>query len=282
MHLFNFSKTKSRGFTLVELVLVIVLLGILSVGISGFLSMGSQIFIDVKNRASLISIARFAIERVTRDVRSAVPNSINVTLVGNRQCIEFVPIIAAANYIDVPALPGEVSRNSFNVIDFGESERLQFEAQGTVDVVVYPLDANDLNASLNSDGASKLWTLNNISFDTSEDPEWEVSFSNSVLFEEDSPTSNLFFIDSPISYCVFNQELRRYVGGNPNNGGGGSGVLMANNIHTPTDAGGQTIFPFELTNIAQFRNATVMFVLQLEKNDEVVVFNNEIHVPNVP
>ena len=273
------TRQKHTGFTLVELVIVIVLLGILSVGISGFLSMGTQIFVDVKNRSALISTARFAIERVNRDIRSAVPNSLivtanEVTTDEYRQCIEFTPIVAVTSYLDIPALPGEGASKSLRLIDFGDDIRAQMEGNN-LSVVVYPLNSEELyNAS-----ASKIRVLNNATFDISKDPEWIVSFSNLVLFEQDSPTGNIFFIDSAVSYCVYNQELRRYVGGNPNNGSTSFGVLMANNLLT-LEAG--IVFPFELTNSAQRRNSTVLFLLQLEKNGETIIFNNEIHIPNAP
>ena len=140
---------KSKGFTLIELVIVIVLLGIVSVGITGFLSMGSQIFIDVKNRSALISTARFAIERVNRDIRSAVPNSLivtenEVTTNDYRQCIEFTPIVAVTSYLDIPALPSDViSQSSLRLIDFGDDIKTEIEGQN-VSVVVYTLSTDEL------------------------------------------------------------------------------------------------------------------------------------------
>jgi MSHA biogenesis protein MshO len=270
----NYHKS-NRGFTLVELVLVIVLLGILSVGISGFLSMGSQIFVDVKYRSSLISSARFAIERVNRDLRSALPNSIRIVETGNQQCIEFTPIIAAASYIDIPAKPNDLNSLPIKVIDFGEDDRQKVENNGNTTIAVYPL-TNDEVYSADTD-ISKVKSLDNAVFtipvDTS-DPEWEITFTNDVLFPADSPTSTLFFIDTSISYCVLNRELRRYDDNNI------AGVLMANNLSV--DESGNALFPFTLTEDAQFRNSTVLFLLTLEENGETVVFNNEIHTPNAP
>ena len=88
-----------KGFTLIELITVIVLLGILSVGISSFLNFGTQIFVDATNRDEIISTARFSVERLNRELRKALPNSVRATDNGNsidpitRQCIEYTPII---------------------------------------------------------------------------------------------------------------------------------------------------------------------------------------------
>jgi len=263
----------NKGFTLVELVIVIVLLGILSVGISGFLSMGTQIFVDVKNRSSLISSARFAIERVNRDLRSALPNSIRVSTTATGQCIEFIPIIAAASYIDIPAEPNDNISKPIKVIDFGSDEREKIINSGNdATVAVYPLDESEVYGV----NPSKIRILESFVINTVNDPEWEITFNNDVLFEEDSPSSTLFFLETPASYCVVGSELRR----DDNANDGVLGVLMANNL--AVDSSGNTIFPFTLTEDSQFRNSTVLFLLTLEENGERVVFNNEIHIPNAP
>ncbi len=270
-------KHSNKGFTLVELVIVIVLLGILSVGISGFISMGTQIFVDVKNRSSLISSARFAIERVNRDLRSALPNSIRVSTTATGQCVEFIPIIAAASYIDIPAEPNDNVTKPIKVIDFGNDEREELINSGNdITVAVYPLDESEVYGV----NPSKIRVLENFVIDTANDPEWEVTFNNDVLFEEDSPSSTLFFIESAASYCVVGNELRR----DNNTNDSTLGVLMANNLALDfsLDNEGNTLFPFTLTADSQFRNSTVLFVLTLEQNDETVVFNNEIHIPNAP
>lgn len=270
-------KHSNKGFTLVELVIVIVLLGILSVGISGFISMGTQIFVDVKNRSSLISSARFAIERVNRDLRSALPNSIRVSTTATGQCVEFIPIIAAASYIDIPAEPNDNVTKPIKVIDFGNDEREKLINSGNdITVAVYPLDESEVYGV----NPSKIRVLENFAIDTVNDPEWEITFNNDVLFEEDSPSSTLFFIESAASYCVVGNELRR----DNNTNDSTLGVLMANNLALDfsLDSEGNTLFPFTLTADSQFRNSTVLFVLTLEQNDETVVFNNEIHIPNAP
>ncbi|MDG1750525.1 MAG: type II secretion system protein, partial [Thalassotalea sp.] len=64
---------KHKGFTLIELVTVIVILGVLAVGISSFLQFGTRIFSETSARDELISSARFSVERINREVRHALP-----------------------------------------------------------------------------------------------------------------------------------------------------------------------------------------------------------------
>ncbi len=96
---------KQSGFTLIELVTVIVILGILSVGISSFLKFGAQIFVDATDRDKILSSARFAIERLNRELRGAVPNSARILVNNGNHCIEFTPIAHSFVYIDIPVSP---------------------------------------------------------------------------------------------------------------------------------------------------------------------------------
>ena len=91
-----------RGFTLMEMILVIIILGIMGAGISGFISLSTQSYLNATNRDELIGNARFVIERLSRELRNAVPNSIRVqSWAGNRlQCIQFTPIVASTVYTD--------------------------------------------------------------------------------------------------------------------------------------------------------------------------------------
>ena len=85
-----------RGFTLVELVMVIALAGLVSVMISTVLSRPMEGFIGQSRRAELVDSAAGALQRMSRDVRLAVPNSLRVSADG--QAVELLLIHSAARY----------------------------------------------------------------------------------------------------------------------------------------------------------------------------------------
>lgn len=89
-----------RGFTLLELVLVMVLLGALAAFSSAFLGQGAKVYVDAVARDRLMSEVRFGLERLNRELRDAVPGS--VTLSSNGSCVQFWPIKAAARYVSAP------------------------------------------------------------------------------------------------------------------------------------------------------------------------------------
>ncbi|PFG52113.1 MSHA biogenesis protein MshO [Marinobacter sp. LV10R520-4] len=66
------------GFTLVEMVMVIVLASVIVVMITTVMSRPLQGFVDQIRRAELVDLAASALNRMTRDIRLAVPNSLRV------------------------------------------------------------------------------------------------------------------------------------------------------------------------------------------------------------
>ncbi|WP_402718586.1 prepilin-type N-terminal cleavage/methylation domain-containing protein [Janthinobacterium rivuli] len=69
----------ARGFTLVELVIVIVITGIIGAMVAVFIRVPVQGYMDVAARAVLADTADTAARRLTRDVRLALPNSVRVS-----------------------------------------------------------------------------------------------------------------------------------------------------------------------------------------------------------
>ena len=68
-----------KGFTLIELIIVIIIISILA-GVLLTLLRGLMIqFVQVEQRANLVDIAETALLRMTREIRLALPNSIRLT-----------------------------------------------------------------------------------------------------------------------------------------------------------------------------------------------------------
>jgi len=73
---FSCKSYRQCGFTLVELIMVIALAGIVAVMISTVMSRPLQGFVDQSRRAELTDLAASALNRMARDIRLAVPNSL--------------------------------------------------------------------------------------------------------------------------------------------------------------------------------------------------------------
>ncbi|HCJ29138.1 MAG TPA: hypothetical protein DHV63_07575, partial [Pseudomonas sp.] len=72
----SYKSYRQCGFTLVELIMVIALAGIVAVMISTVMSRPLQGFVDQGRRAELTDLAATALNRMARDIRLAVPNSL--------------------------------------------------------------------------------------------------------------------------------------------------------------------------------------------------------------
>lgn len=86
---------RSLGFTLVELILVMLLTSVIAMVLAKVIPPAFDSYIGVRSRAELTDQADTALRRMLRDVRLAVPNSIRAP---NSQCFELVPSIGGGRY----------------------------------------------------------------------------------------------------------------------------------------------------------------------------------------
>ena len=194
----------SAGFTLVEMVVVITIVGILAAGAALFIRNPTQAFIDSENRANLTDRADTALRRMARDIRNALPNSVRVNVNGADSFIEFVPVNSAGRYrasvgssaSDNP-LDFDLAADTFDVlgpsVSVAAGDRL----------VIYNLGipGSDVYEGSNS---RALQTTGNLTV---------LSFSGGT-FPQESPSSRFFIVSTPVSYVcdMTNRVLLRYGG----------------------------------------------------------------------
>lgn len=88
----------SSGFTLIEMIMVIVITGIIGGMVAVFLKAPIQQYMDVSRRAELTDIADTALYHLAGEISTAVPNSLRVAGCGGIPCVEFLPTRDGGRY----------------------------------------------------------------------------------------------------------------------------------------------------------------------------------------
>ena len=87
--------TAVRGFTLIEMVMVIVILGVIGATVAVFMRQPVDAYADTSRRAALSDVADTAVRRIARDLQRALPNSVRSP---SNQCVEFIPTRTGGRY----------------------------------------------------------------------------------------------------------------------------------------------------------------------------------------
>jgi MSHA biogenesis protein MshO len=95
------SAARPAGFTLMEMVITISVLGVISVAVGAFLLPALNSYQALERRSALVESADSAIRRMSRDIRLSLPNSVRLTTtlaVGSGFALELIPTADGARY----------------------------------------------------------------------------------------------------------------------------------------------------------------------------------------
>jgi MSHA biogenesis protein MshO len=275
----------AHGFTLVELVTVIIVLGVVSVGISGFIRTGVEIYSDVTERDQLLGDSRFFVERINRELRMAIPNSVRVKAnsSGTIQCVEFVPSEWVSFYTSLSVLPDTTTQAT--VVEWGNNPD-GFIWQAGDFAVVYPTNNNEVyDVSLNKRIQITACSDNGAdsACSSADDPNGTAQLTLAAAFDDHSPASRLYIARKTVSYCAnsSNRSIFRNEGNITDSQlVYSSGVLMAENISNDFNTSEEA--PFTVYDATLTRNSLIHILLAFERSEEIINYSNEVHIPNVP
>jgi MSHA biogenesis protein MshO len=260
-----------KGFTLIELIIVIVLLAIVAGFSFQFVGIGAQMFATGAERLQTLEKSRFAIERLTREIRGAVPNSVRVMEQSNVQCLEFVPILAAGTYYDTPVQ--SYASDTMTFVTFDSNWALN----GGERVFIYATRANFIYPETSERYAKLLGRGEPTGV------EYTLTLNSGSQFAKESPLSRAYVGTQPVSFCVdLLGNLYRVSGYEwqteqkiPS-----SGFIRENLIATDINIGAAA---FDVATNNQQSHNIISLQLQFGENaEEQVFYYREVHIPNAP
>lgn len=195
---------KQTGFTLIELIITIVVIGIMVMGIAGFIELGTKGYADTVNRQQLQNQARFVVEKLTREIRHAVPNSFTVSNNGTGECLSFYPIDYSGAYVMLEQGEGVSERFRFVIVSSPSSpDANNLENKKMVINPATPddLDTADSHQSIVLSGVAVNDNVYSIEFDD------DFNSGNVVP----SPASRLYIYSHEVTYCQQGTQLTRQI-----------------------------------------------------------------------
>ncbi len=211
------NERRAQGFSLVELIIVIVISGILATGLTSFIAQPIQGYTDLARRATLVNAADNALRRMARDVHSALPNSIRVS----GSVLEMINVVDGGRYRDDPP-PGDPTKQlEFNKADTEFNLLGQFNSIARPFVytnqrlVIYNVGVPGADAYQGTNVITPSTTTIAIAADAAfpaSGAEDHITLSAGFQFSYASPTQRIYLVDTPISYVCSGSNLYRYTG----------------------------------------------------------------------
>ncbi|MDX2320635.1 MAG: prepilin-type N-terminal cleavage/methylation domain-containing protein [Moritella sp.] len=254
-------KHKQLGFTLVELVTVIILLGVVGTFSSRFISDNVVLYQASVNQNERLNDARFVLNRMSKELESAIAFSVQE----DGSCIKFAPFTAAGQYLnsvsgqtDVDLIMDPLSRSGSRAVSTFINQRLS----------IHTLDANAFYQS----ASGSIATINSYAASGANATQAQVGLDAELTM--DSSVSRYFIFNREVRYCLESSksELLRYEKV-------GTGIetraLMMNDLSAGSS--------MSLTAASQFSNAILKLNFNfLLRDGSDIKFEHQVVMTNVP
>lgn len=191
--------TQEQGFTLIELIIVIVITAIIAVGSTQFIVNSAQGLQDVSRRATLASTLTTSIAKIEGHLQSSLSGSIRIKGGASGQCLEMVPVHASAFYLQAP-----INRASDQLSIIAPARKIVgMKAYIATDQHLSIYDQLTSTSTALSGVVSAQQKTDNIDIQ-------QITLAKAHRFAGNSRQHVVRFVHRALSYCIEGDKLFRY------------------------------------------------------------------------
>jgi len=284
------TRSSERGFTLIELVITIAVGSIVVAFMALFIVMPMDAYTAQTRRAALVDAADSALRFMTRDIRSALPNSVRVASSGTVTALELLATADGARYQDNGPVSNPALALDFTQPDGAFATTVPFTqltlpwSSNAYYLSIYNVGVPGANAYASANVITPAGTTISISAGATPNQDL-VTLNPPFQFSYGSPEKRVYLVSGPVSYLCDTsaQTLTRYSGyaiqsSEPTS----AAALVAAGATSAVVAANVAGCAFTYTPGTAQRNALTTLTLQITQSGESVQLLNEVQVVNAP
>jgi MSHA biogenesis protein MshO len=230
------------GFTLIELIVVILILGILSSVFFTIIRDPVTQYVQLEQRTNMVDIAETALLRMTREIRLALPNSVRVTAGAT---VEFLRTLDGGRYRAKPGgagpalCGGSVAQDRLRFSQTTDCFEVLGALVNVASIVTGATQANCISSAADclvifntGQAGADAYNGDNLAVITANFLTTNsLEFAGAAPFPFQSPRQRFYVVDTPVSYVCSGSEIRRIDNYSITGGvGAATGDLLVNQV----------------------------------------------------
>lgn len=194
---------KVKGFTLIEMVVSMIIIGIISLGLINFGVISSSLFVENKYRLHALEEARFVLARFGRELANTVP--LSSRMLDDGRCMEYIPLLYVGEFLPEQVELDITKSDAAFPMAYPVKNQLAncfIDPASPCFVSIYPTASADLYQGANDE--KQIYTLKSA--------EAQSLTIAETLSRLPLTPSNRLFVYQPFArqFCVENKQLRYY------------------------------------------------------------------------
>jgi MSHA biogenesis protein MshO len=203
-------KSLCQGFSLIEMIATLVLVGIVAVAFGSIVSPAVRGFSVQTQRAELVDAAENALRRMAREIRISVPNGVRISNTASGFFLEILPTVDGGRYCvaaladcsSADMLDFTINDTSFDILGFFQDSGFKASTTNAYRLVIGNT-GNEVYSALDADATAVITKTNAAITISTAGGRSHVVMTNARRFSTQSPRQRVFALktsDVPVTY----------------------------------------------------------------------------------